>query len=210
MKKYFSKERMYFFRRTVTNPIDSFYEIRHRELGSVPVAFICAILFGLVFTMNRIFASFIVNDVNPREVNGLTEIAAVLLLFMLFCIGNWSITCLLNGEGRLKDIITVVGYSLTPLIAIFIPATALSHVVAAGEEVFYTFAIAIGIGWSAILVLMGIMTVHNYSLLKTLITLLLTFLAMFILIFLALLVMDLMTQLYIFFYSIYTELIFRY
>jgi hypothetical protein len=160
--------------------------------------------------MNRIFASFIVNDVDPRSVNGLTEIGAVFLLFILFCVGNWSVTCLMEGEGRLKDIVVVTGYSLTPLIVLFIPATLLSHVVAAGEEVFYYFAIALGIGWAAILVLLGIMTVHNYSLLKTLITLIFTFFAMFILIFLGLLVYDLINQVFIFIRSIYTELIFRY
>jgi hypothetical protein len=210
MSKYFEKEKMHYYRRIFTNPIDSFYEIRHREQGSVPVALICVLLFGLVFTMNRIFASFIVNDVDPRTVNGLTEIGAVFLLFLLFCIGNWSVTCLMDGEGRLKDIVVVTGYSLTPLIAVFIPATLLSHVVAAGEEVFYFFAIAFGIGWSAVLVLIGIMTVHNYSLVKTLITLVLTFFAMFVLIFLALLVYDLLNQVFTFLRSIYTELIFRY
>jgi hypothetical protein len=116
----------------------------------------------------------------------------------------------MNGEGRLKDIITVVGYSLTPLIAVYIPATFLSHFLAAGEEVFYYFAITAGIVWFGILVLMGIMTIHNYSLLKTIITLVLTVLAMFILIFLGLLIFDLINQVRIFIYSIYTELIFRY
>ncbi|MDR2559055.1 MAG: YIP1 family protein [Oscillospiraceae bacterium] len=210
MGKYFTKEKMNYYRRIFTNPLDSFYEIRHREHGSVPVALVCVLLFGLVFTMNRIFASFIVNNVDPRTVNGLTEIGAVCLLFILFCVGNWSVTCLMDGEGRLKDIVTVTGYSLTPLIAVFVPATLLSHVLAAGEEVFYYFAIAFGIGWSAILILMGIMTVHNYSLLKTLITLVLTFFAMFILIFLALLIYDLLNQIFIFMRSIYTEMIFRY
>ncbi|MCL2638191.1 MAG: DUF2070 family protein [Oscillospiraceae bacterium] len=210
MSKYFTKDKMFYYRRIFTNPLDSFYEIRHREYGSVPVALICVLLFGLAFTMNRIFASFIVNDVDPRTVNGLTEIGAVFLLFLLFCVGNWSVTCLMSGEGRLKDIVTVTGYSLTPLIAVYIPATLLSHVVAAGEEVFYFFALAFGIGWSAILVLLGIMTIHNYSLLKTILTLIFTFFAMFILIFLAMLIFDLINQIYTFIYSIYTELIFRY
>ena len=210
MKKYFSKERMHYFRRTITNPLDSFYEIRHRGCGSVPVALICVLLFGFMFAMNRIFAGFIVNEVDPRTVNGLTEIGSVFLLFLLFCVGNWSVTCLMNGEGRLKDIVTVVGYSLTPLVVALVPATLLSHVLAAGEEIFYFFMIAAGILWSAILVLLGIMTVHNYSLLKTLITLVLTFFSMFILIFLGLLIYDLINQVYVFLYSIYTELIFRY
>ncbi|MCL2085236.1 MAG: YIP1 family protein, partial [Oscillospiraceae bacterium] len=71
--------------------MDSFYEIRHRERGSVPLALICVAMFGLVFTVNRIFSSFIVNDVDPRSVNGLNELLSVFLLFMLFCVGNWSI-----------------------------------------------------------------------------------------------------------------------
>ena len=210
MVKYFSKERIYYFRRVLTNPLDSFYEIRHRERGSVPLALICVAMFGLVFTVNRIFSSFIVNDVDPRSVNGLNELLSVFLLFMLFCVGNWSITCLMDGEGRLKDIVTVTGYSLAPLIVSFIPATLLSHAVAAGEEVFYFFTIGIGITWSAVLVLMGVMTVHNYTLFKTLITLFLTLISMFILIFIALLLYDLYNQVYIFIYSIYTEIALRY
>lgn len=210
MSKYFSKERLYYMRRIITNPIDSFYEIRYRDYHSVPLALICVAVFGLAFTMNRVFAGFIVNNTDPRTVNGLSEMGAVFMLFMLFCVGNWSVTCLMNGEGRLKDIMTVTGYSLMPLIAVFIPATLLSHVIAAGEEVFYFFAIGTGIAWSAILVLLGIMTIHNYTLLKTLITLFLTFISMFILIFLGLLLYDLINQVYIFLYSIYTELVFRF
>jgi len=210
MSKYFTREKLFYFGKSLTRPLDSFYEIRHREQGSVPIALICVLLFGLVFTMNRIFASFIVNNVDPRSVNGVTEIGAVILLFLLFCVGNWSITCLMSGEGRLKDIMTVTGYALAPLIVIYIPATILSHVVASGEEVFYNFAIGIGIAWAAILILLGIMTVHNYSLVKTLFTLVLTFVAMLILIFLGLLLFDLVNQVYTFIYSIYTEIVFRY
>jgi hypothetical protein len=210
MSKYFTKDKLFYFRNSITRPLDSFYEIRHREHGSVPIALICVLLFGLVFTMNRIFASFIVNPVNPRSVNGITEIGAVVLLFVLFCVGNWSITCLMSGEGRLKDIMIVTGYALTPLIIVYIPATLLSHVVASGEEVFYNFAIGIALAWAGILILLGIMTVHNYSLVKTLLTLILTFVAMFILIFLGLLLFDLVNQVYTFFYSVYTELVFRY
>ncbi|MCL2019080.1 MAG: YIP1 family protein [Oscillospiraceae bacterium] len=208
--KYFSKIKFYYLRRVLTNPVDAFYEIRYRDYGSVPLALVCVLLFGLAFTLNRVLAGFIVNDVDPRTVNGLTEIGSVFILFVLFCVGNWSITCLMNGEGRLKDIMAVVGYSLVPLIVVLLPATFLSRLIAAGEEVFYFFAIGVGIAWTAILILMGIMTVHNYTLLKTLATLVLTLFAVFVLIFLALLLYDLINQVYVFFYSIYTEIVFRF
>ncbi|MBQ8877687.1 MAG: YIP1 family protein, partial [Lachnospiraceae bacterium] len=59
------------------------------------------------------------------------------------------------------------------------------------------------------MILVGIMQVHNYTLGKTLITIFLTFIAMFIIIFIVLLFVDLINQVYGFFFSIYQELIFR-
>ena len=209
MNKYFSKEKFKYAMYTVSHPMDAYYEIRHRERGSVPIAFILVILFALTFSINRMSASFIVNDVDPRDVNALTELMAVLLLFMLFCVGNWSITCLMEGEGRMKDIVTAIGYAMTPMIVTFNIATIISQLVTVDEAAFYSIIIGVGIAYSIIMALMGIMTVHNFTLGKTLVTILLTFVAMFIIIFVALLFADLISQVYNFFYSIYQELIFR-
>lgn len=209
MNKYFSKEKFKYAMYTVSHPMDAYYEIRHRERGSVPIAFILVILFALTFSINRMSASFIVNDVDPRDVNALTELLAVLLLFMLFCVGNWSITCLMEGEGRMKDIVTAVGYAMTPMIVTFNIATIISQLVTVDEAAFYSIIMGVGIAYSIIMALMGIMTVHNFTLGKTFVTILLTFVAMFIIIFVALLFTDLITQVYNFFYSIYQELIFR-
>ena len=121
---------------TVTHPMDGFYEIRHRGRGSVLIAVISVILFSFVFSINKITASFIVNNTNPRTVDSLDNLSGVLLLYLLFCVGNWSITCLLNGEGRLKDIATVLGYSLAPITISYVIATIVSQVVAQNEEGF--------------------------------------------------------------------------
>ncbi|MCM1182884.1 MAG: YIP1 family protein [Roseburia sp.] len=209
MKKYFSKDKWKFMFYTMTHPADGFYEIRHREQGSVPLAVAMVVLFSICFSMNRMLASFVVNDVDPRTVDSLRELTAVLLLYLLFCVGNWSITCLMEGEGRLKDIAIAVGYSLVPMIVTMVPATILSQGIADNEEAFYTMLIVVGIGYSVIIALIGIMQVHNYTLGKTIVVLFLTFIAMFIIIFVCLLLLNLISQIYNFFYSLYTEIIFR-
>ncbi len=209
MKEYFSRDKWRFLFYTMTHPADGFYEIRHRGQGSVPIAVAMVVLFSICFSMNRMLASFVVNDVDPRAVDSLRELTAVLLLYLLFCVGNWSITCLMEGEGRLKDIATVIGYSLVPMIVTMVPATILSQGIADNEEVFYTMLLVAGIGYSVIIALIGIMQIHNYTLGKTIIVLFLTFIAMFIIIFVCLLLADLVTQIYNFFYSLYTEIIFR-
>lgn len=206
---YFSKEKVLYMFRILSHPSDAFYEIRHREYGSVPLALVVVMLFGVFYTTNRIFAGFVVNNVDPRSIDGISELSSIFMLVFLFSIGNWSVTCLMNGEGRLKDVITVIGYSLIPILIAYIPATVISQFLAAGEETWYSFIIGFGLVWTAILVLFGIMTVHNYTLAKTLITLFLTLLAMIIIIFLALLLVDMINQVIVFARSIYTELIFR-
>ncbi len=209
MKQLFSKDKWKYAFYTVSHPADGYYEIRHRERGSVVIAFVLVMLFSLSFSINRISASFIVNDVDPLEVNALTELISVLLLYALFCVGNWSITCLMEGEGRLKDISIAIGYAMIPMIVCFNIGTVVSQFVAQNEEAFYFMIIGIGIAYGLFMMLIGIMEVHNYTLGKTLVTIFLTFIAMFIIIFVVLLFADLINQVYSFFYSIYQELIFR-
>jgi len=209
MGKYFSKEKWKYAFYTLSHPMDGYYWIRHRERGSVPIAIFLVICFSFSFSMNRMLASFVVNDVDPRSVDSLNELGGILLLYGLFCVGNWAITCLMEGEGRLKDIAVALGYAMMPLIITYIPATILSQAVAADEETFYTLILVVGIVWASVMALIGIMQVHNYTLGKTLVTIFLTFIAVFIIIFIFLLIGDMIGQVYNFFYSIYTELIFR-
>ncbi len=209
MKGLFSGEKWKYAFYTVSHPMDAYYEIRHRERGSVPIAVVLVMLFSFSFSINRIAASFVVNNVYPLSVNALTELIAVLLLYLLFCVGNWSITCLMEGEGRLKDIAIAVGYAMIPIIVCYNLATLVSQFVAADEEAFYWVILVVGIAYGLLMMLMGIMQVHNYTLGKTLVTIFLTFIAMFIIIFIVLLFADLITQVYNFFYSIYQELIYR-
>lgn len=209
MKQLLSKEKWKFAFYTVSHPSDGYYEIRHRNRGSVLIAVLLVIAFSLSFSLNRIYASFIVNDVDPLDVSAFLELGAVLLLYILFSISNWSITCLMEGEGRLKDITIALGYAMIPLIVCFNLATIVSQVVAQNEEAFYYMILGIGIAYALFMMLIGIMQVHNYTLGKTLVTIFLTFIAMFIIIFIVLLFADLINQVYNFFYSIYQELIYR-
>jgi len=203
------KDKWQHFFHTVSHPADGYYWIRHQEKGSLWIAFLMVLLYGIVFSMNRISSSFIVNDIEPRTVNLPAELAGVILLYLILCVGNWSVTCLMDGEGRFKDILIAAGYALFPMMAATAAATAVSHLVAENEEAFYTLLIGLGTAYTVIMLVIGIMQVHNYTFGKTLITLFLTVAAMLIIIFLGLLVINFITQVYSFFRGIYMELIFR-
>lgn len=193
----------------MSHPVDGFYWIRHRNYGSVPIAILMVVLFSLCFSLNRIGASFVVNDVEPSTVDSLEELSGVLLLYILLCVANWSVTCLMGGEGRMRDIFIAIGYSFAPLIPAFLIATGFSYLVVEEEAAFYAMILGIGIAYTAMLILISIMQVHNYTLGKTLQTLLLTFIAVLLIIFLGLLLADLVGQVVNFVKSVYIELVFR-
>ena len=209
MGKYFSKQKWSYMFYTITHPMDGYYWIRHREYGSVPLAVLMVSLFSLSFTANRLLASFVVNDLDPRGVDLLFELLGVLSFYLLLCVSNWSVTCLMNGEGRLKDIAVAIGYGTVPMTFVMILSTIISQLIADEEQAFYGILIGVGIAYGVIMMLIGIMQVHNYTLGKTLLTLLITIIAALIIVFLVLLLSNLLGLVYNFFHSIYTELIFR-
>ena len=209
IKMLLSKDKWKFMLHTVSHPADGFYEIRHRERGSVLVALILVVLFSVVWSINRISASFVVNDVDPRMVNSISELITVLLFFFLICVSNWSITCLMDGKGRLKDIIIAIGYSTVPATVCILIGTLVSQFVSNDEAAFYTMICGIGIAYTLFMMLIGIMTVHNFTLGKTIITIFLTLVALLIIVFIILLLVDLINQVYSFLFSIYQELMFR-
>ena len=209
MKGLFSKEKWKTLLYTASHPADGYYWIRHQDTGSVWIAVVLVVLFSLSFSLNRMYASFVVSDVNPRSVASMQELGGVLMLYFMLCIGNWSVTCLMDGEGRFKDIMIAIGYAMLPMILTFNLATLVSQIIAENEEGFYSIILIIGIAYTGMMMLTGIMQVHNYTLGKTLLTLFLTFVAVLIIIFLVLLIANFITQIVTFFQSIYYELLFR-
>ncbi len=209
MGKYFSSEKWKYMLYTIAHPMDGYYWIRHQDKGSVPLAIFLVFIFSCCFTANRLLAGFVVNELDPRGVDSLYELMGVLAFYLLICVSNWSVTCLMNGEGRMKDISIAVGYGTVPISFSLVVATIFSQFVADDEQAFYTLIIGVGIAYGLIMILMGIMQVHNYTLGKTLVTLFITFVAMLIIIFLLLLMSNLLGMVFNFFKSIYTEIIFR-
>ncbi len=209
LKKNFSKEKWKYMFYTISHPMDGYYWIRHEDRGSVPLAVLMVMIFSACFTVNRLLASFVVNDIDPRTVDSYYELMGVLAFYLLICISNWSVTCLMNGEGRMKDILIAVGYSTVPMSMVLAAGTILSQFIADDEQPFYVLLLSAGIIFGVIMMLIGIMQVHNYTLGKTLGTLVITFIAMLIIIFLLLLLSNLLGLVVTFFKSIYTEIIFR-
>jgi uncharacterized PurR-regulated membrane protein YhhQ (DUF165 family) len=140
--------------------------------------------------------------------NSLVGMITMTATLLLFCIANWSVTTLTDGEGRFKDIIMAVCYAMTPLILTIIPATIITNFLAADEMGLYHLLLSVGMFYFILLVFAGLVTVHNYGAVKALLTVLLTFVAILIIVFLLALLFTLWFQLSGFIRSVYLEISF--
>lgn len=115
----------------------------------------------------------------------------------------------MDGEGKFKEIMMATGYALVPIVIIYTPMIIASRFMAEEETAFYYLMMSISSIWFVALLFVGIMTVHQYTVLKTMVTMLLTVVVMGIVIFLGTLVLSMLQQIIEFFVNIYRELTFR-
>jgi len=193
----------------LTHPFDGFYDMKYQGKGTLKLALLNLFLVCLSYAFNNQYASIVVNPQNPLAMNSIFDVATILGTLLLFCVANWSVTSLTNGEGRVKDIFMAVCYAMTPLILTIIPAAILSNFISQEEAGFYYMLMAIGVIYFVFLVFSGLVVVHNYTAGKAILTIFLTFFAILVIVFLLMLLLTLWQQLFVFAYSVYTEIMFR-
>ena len=193
----------------LVHPVDGFYAMKFENQGTLKVAIFNLFLLGIAYAISAQYTSIIVFNRHPLNLHSLMEFFVICVALVLFCVSNWSVTCLTDGEGRFKDVIMALCYSFTPLIFTIIPATIISNFLSAEETGFHAMILTVGTGYFVFLVFLGLLTVHNYTVVKALITIGLTFVAILVIVFLVTLMFTLLMQLWGFLDSVYTELIFR-
>ncbi|MDQ0657713.1 YIP1 family protein [Paenibacillus sp. W2I17] len=193
----------------IFHPIDAFWDLKSDNRGRLLVAFAALVLTIIMMILQKQYAGFLVNYIDPRTINSIIEIATVAVPFFLWCTANWAVTTLMEGEGKFREIVLATGYSLIPVILIYAPMIVISRFMVQEETAFYYLFNSIAFFWFVLLLFIGMMTVHQYTVIRTIITMVLTLIVMGIIVFLGALVFSMLQQLYEFGYNIYRELIFR-
>ena len=193
----------------LAHPVDGFYNMKFQKEGTVRLALLNFLLMCVSSAFMNQYTSLRVVPSHPLSGNSVYLFVSFSIALLLFCTSNWAVSSISEGEGRFKDIIMVCGYSMTPIILTYIPVTIFSNFLAAGESGFYFMIINIAVGYSLLIGFIGLITVHNYTVVKAIINIFLTVVALLVIIFLLTLLMSMWRQLWVFVQSIYLEMTFR-
>src|SRR5690606_19055484 len=177
--------------------------------GSLVAAATIIIVFFLATIFKRQSTGYTFNMADLNALNIWIISAKTIVLYGLWVAANWAVATWMDGEGKAKQIAVVSAYAIIPYVVALIATTLLSNVLVMEEGMFLQYIIAVSVLWSALLIFIGMNIIHDYGALKTLQSIALTFVAIGITLFLAVLFYTLFNQVYLFFYTIYNELLFR-
>ncbi len=203
-RKSYVEELLYVFH-LIFHPFDGFWDLKHEKRGSVRAALTFMILTIASFFYQAIGQGY---SFNPRGDYSTVfiQVIGITVPVVLFCVGNWCLTTLFDGEGSFKDIFIATAYSLAPLPLFVIISTILTNVMTSSEGSMVNLIVSIGWIWVIFLVFFGTMVTHDYTMGKNFITILGTIVAMAIIIFVIVLFSALVIKMVSFVLAIITEI----
>lgn len=191
------------------HPIDAFSQFKTRDIGSylISIIIVGVWFFSRVLEYNCTGFAFSIN--RTSDFNLFATMLVTFGLFLLFVVANWAICTLIEGKGTIKDIVSVTAYSLIPYIVTRVLMVGMTNVFVPEESVFITIVSGVGVLWSMLVLVLGMMSIHEFSVGKTILSLVITLFGIIVIVFLVVLIYSLMQQMANFILSVYKEIIFR-
>lgn len=193
----------------ITHPLDGFWDLTHERRGSIAAANTILILTLLARIMRLRYTSFIMITVYWEGINIFLELATILFPLALWVVGNWALTTLFDGKGKLGQVYMATCYALTPYPLMQFPLMIFSNFVTVDEKEFYTVLSGLSLVWVALLIMAAMMQIHEYSLGKNVLFTIASLFAMLVMVFLLLLFFSMISQGVSYFISLGREILFR-
>ncbi len=206
-KRTFKEAFLYAFH-IIFHPFDGFWDMKHEKRGNMKAA-MAIVAFTIIGFIYKSSGTAYIHAPEAQGISYLMEILGVLMPYVLWCVSNWCLTTLFEGEGSMKDIFMATGYAMLPVPLFMIPATAITNVLLLEEASIISLLNSIGLIWAGFLIFFAMSVIHDYALGKNVITCIGTIVGMAIIIFLGVLFSGLVSKIVSFVYNIYVELSYR-
>ncbi|MBO2516738.1 MAG: YIP1 family protein [Clostridiales bacterium] len=193
----------------ITHPFDGFWDLVHENRGSLAAANTILVLFLMTRILKLLYTDFQFINSPIQYIDVFEQVASLLLPFLILCIANWAGTTLFDGKGRFKDIYMAMCYALVPYILLQLPLILVSNIITFDEASFYNVLMGISVIWCVFLAFVGLMEVHDYGPLKTIIFLFATVFGACVIIFLLLIFFSLLSDAAGYIVSFVREIVFR-
>ena len=195
--------------RFFAHPIELFNDIKYEKRGSLGVANLLLALYFVEEIINYFAVAYLFSNNEVQSFSVWPILLRTVVLVLLWCITNWAMSTLQDGKGTFKEIYPATCYALTPMVLFSVPLNLITNLMTLSESMFYSAISSALTFWSLILVFLGTMVVHQFTVRKTIGSVLLSLGMIVIIAFLVLLGFSISQQMVTFAKTIITELLRR-
>ncbi|MCR5511663.1 Yip1 domain-containing protein [Lachnospiraceae bacterium XBB2008] len=193
----------------MTHPVDGFWDLTHERRGSYAAANTILIATLAVRLMKLRFTSFLFLQVYWEELNIFLYLASILFPLALWVVGNWALTTLFDGKGKLGQVYMATCYGMTPYPVIQFPLMIFSNFVTVEEGQFYSVLSALSLVYCALLIVSAMGQIHEFSAGKNLLFTVASLFAMLVMVFILTIFFSMISQGVLYFVSLVREFLFR-
>lgn len=191
----------------LTHPFENFRDMKEKKLTSIPLCLVIIVLYYIFDVMESTMGGFSFVYFDPSTYNALLILAKTAGFVILWTVANWGVCTLLGGKGKMKEILSVISYSLIPSLVGSVVYIICSNVLVPDEAAFLDVLLTICSLYTILLLAAGSMIVHDFGFGKFIWTTILTLLGCAIVIFLLIAVGVLLQQAGGFIATIYSEIL---
>ena len=200
-----NRELKLMFRATI-HPALTFEEVKEKGRGSLKLCGLIAVIYYALSVLQVLCGGFLFTYYDPESFNSLLVLIRSVGFVVLWIVCNWMVCTLLGGRGKLKEITIVTCYSLQPLILEMLLKLILTNVLLPSEGEFLGILHVVALLYALLLLIMGMLKIHDYSMSRMIGTSLLSVIGMAAATFLIVMVGLLMQQLAGFAATVFMEL----
>ena len=193
----------------MTHPLDGFWDLTHEKRGTMAAANTILFAAVLIRILKLKYTSFVFLRVYWEDLNIFLYIASILFPLALWVIGNWALTTLFDGKGRLGQVYMATCYGMTPYVVIQLPLMILSNGFTVDEAEFYSVLSLISLLYCLVLIILAMGRIHEFGLGKNLLFTVASLFAMLVMVFVLMLFFSMISQGVAYFISLGRELLFR-
>ncbi|MGL4337264.1 MAG: YIP1 family protein [Turicibacter sp.] len=193
----------------IKHPVDGYYGIKREGKVSVLSTTILLITFIIIYLFNKYCSGFLFKTVREGDFNLGSDILILLAGFILITASHYLVSTISDGEGKIKDVYCSVVYSFVPYFLLIPAATIISNVLTLNERFILQFMYYVAYGWIAVLLIVMIKEIHNFSLREVIKNIFVTIFTALIAVLAIFVVYVLFSQVYDFVSAIIGEVVYR-
>lgn len=189
------------------HPVNAFTDIKEKQTGSY---ILCAVTVGLFYVstvLQTLAGGFLFSVYDSATFNSLWVFIRSVGLVVLWIAADWMVCTLLGGNGKFREIAVVTCYSLWPIIISGFIRLVLTNVLLPGESAFLSVLNTAAILYFLILMVIGLLKIHDFSLTRLIGTSALALLGIGAIIFLIIMIVILVQQFWGFVMTVVSEIL---